>query len=82
MHLMKMKTLFSFLEASPQVPLGLKYFDNIFLRIFDRKKGLILLLQHAAYENGHYLMINNPINVSKLHIIRKNRDCTFRSYTL
>ena len=27
-------------------------------------------------------MISNSIKVSKLHIIRKTKDCTFRSYTL
>ena len=27
-------------------------------------------------------MINNSINVSKLHIIRKKKDFTFRWYTL
>ena len=27
-------------------------------------------------------MINNSINVSKLHIIRKKNDCSFRWYAL
>ena len=43
---------------------------------------LILLLWHAAFENGHTseginLMMNNSINISKLQIIRKMKDCTY-----
>ena len=40
-------------QAAPQVLLGLKYFENLLKNKFDCKKMLILLLQHAAFENGH-----------------------------
>ena len=63
MDLTRMKLSFSLLKASSQVILGLKYFYKTFFIIFDRKKGLILLLQHAAFENGHTLeSINLVIN--------------------
>ena len=56
---------------------------KIFLVFFDRGKLWILLLQYPAFKNGHTLenidlMINNFINVSKLHIIRQKKDCAFR----
>ena len=65
--------------------LSLKYFEKKFM-VFDRKKEFILRLQHAAFENGHTkesinFMINSSIDVSKLHIIRQKKDCTFRWYT-
>ena len=42
------------------------------------RKGLILLWQYAAFESGHTsesinLMIDDPFNVSKLHIIRQKK---------
>ena len=78
---MKMKLSLCLIKASPQVLLVLKYFDIIFLITFLTEKGLTLLSQHAAFENGHTLesinlMVNNFINVSKLHIIRQKKDCT------
>ena len=39
--------------ASPQGLLGLKYFDKIFLHDVLLEKGAVLLLRHAAFENGH-----------------------------
>ena len=47
---------------------------------FLTEKGLILILQYAVFENGHYFMIDHSI--SKLHIIRQKKDCTFRLYKL
>ena len=84
---MRTKLSLSLLKASLQVLLGLKYFENIVLIIFQRKRGLNFLLQHAEFKNGHTyesinLMIDNSINVSKLHNIRKKKDSTFRSYRL
>ena len=49
---MRMTLSFSLLKASPQVLLGLKYFDKFF-HIFVMEKGVGLLLKHAAFENGH-----------------------------
>ena len=48
---------------------------------------MILLLQYAAFENCHSyesinLNIDNSINVSNLHIIRQEKDCTFTWYAL
>ena len=67
--------------------LGLKYFEKKCFIIFTRKKGLILLLRHAAFENGHTqgsidLTINNSMYVSKLHIIRQKTDCAFGWHTI
>ena len=53
MHLMKIKLSFSLLKASAQVLLGLKRFDKISFKISNGKNGLILLLQHAAFESDH-----------------------------
>ena len=55
--------------------------------ILDRKKGLILLLHLAVFENGHTyesinLMIENSIDVFILHIIRQKKNCSFGWYTL
>ena len=46
---MRMKLSFSLLKALPQVPLGLKHFENISFIIFLEKE-LIFLLQHATFE--------------------------------
>ena len=86
MHLMRMKSSFSLLTASPQVLLGLKYCHEFFYDLLT-KKGVILLLQLAAFENGHVYesinsMIDNFTNLSKLPIIIQKKDCTFRWYNL
>ena len=82
-----MKLSFSLPKTSPQVLPGLKYFEKSFFQNFDRKKGLILLSQHTAFENGHTkesinLIISDSINLFRLHIIRQKEDCTFRSFIL
>ena len=87
MHLMKMKLSFSLLKASSQVPLGLQHVDKISFIILTGKKGLILLLQYAAFESDHAYeninsMMNNSINASNLRIFRRNNDCIFTWYTL
>ena len=47
-------------------------FWRIFFIIFDRKMGLILLLQHAAFENGHTYE-SNSINVSNCISLDKRK---------
>ena len=66
MHLMRMKLSSSLLKASPQVLLGLTCFEKVSFIIFTGK-GV-----DFAQENMN-LMINNFINVSKLHIISLER---------
>ena len=66
--------------------LGLKCFHRISFIICTRKWRLIfcfcimLRLKVTILEKNINLIINNSINVSKLHIIRKKRYCTFRCY--
>ena len=48
-----MKLSFAFLKASLRVPLGLKYLEKVLSEFCTRKRGVILLLQDAAFKIGH-----------------------------
>ena len=80
-HLMTLKLSFSIHKACitssasrPEI-----LWKHVFYNFWQEKGVCSNGMLHLKLTN---LMINNSINVSKLHIIRQKKDCTFRWYTL
>ena len=71
MHLMRIK-IFLPLKASRQLLLGLKHFDKISFKMFTGKIGLILLLQHAAFESGYTEEIIPLMHSTCISLERRN----------